>query len=96
MPGRASNLFWTITIRGWNTRVHPYDLKHSFKTNYYYELPYGENKRWNGNRFTEAVLGGWAVSGIWGYSSGSPYSILSGYGTLNRVARSTSTNTASV
>jgi hypothetical protein len=42
------------------------------------------------------VLGGWAVSGIWGYSSGSPYSILSGYGTLNRVARSTSTNTASV
>jgi hypothetical protein len=74
----------------------PYDMKHSFKANYYYELPYGKGKKWSGNRVTNAVLGNWAISGIWGYNSGSPYSILSGYGTLNRAARSTSTNTASV
>ena len=74
----------------------PYDLKHSFKANYYYELPYGKNKHWNGNKFENAVLGGWAVSGIWVYNSGSPFSILSGYGTLNRAARSSGTNTASV
>jgi hypothetical protein len=74
----------------------PYDLTHVFKANYYYELPYGKGKRWSGNTLMNTVLGGWAVAGIWSYQSGSPYSILSGYGTLNRSARSTSTNTASV
>jgi hypothetical protein len=43
-----------------------------------------------------AVLGGWAISGIWSYQSGAPYSILSTYGTLNRDARSANINTASV
>ena len=74
----------------------PQDIRHSFKANYYYELPYGKGKRWSGNKAMNAVLGGWAISGIWTYYSGSPYSILSGWGTLNRSARSTSTNTASV
>jgi hypothetical protein len=74
----------------------PYDVRHVLKANYYYELPYGKGKRWSGNAAMNAVLGGWALSGIWSYQSGSPYSILSGYGTLNRGGRSTSTNTASV
>ncbi len=74
----------------------PYDLTHVFKANYYYELPFGKGKRWSGNAFTNTVFGGWALSGIWSYQSGSPYSILSGYGTYNRGIRSTSTNTASV
>jgi len=74
----------------------PYDLTHTFKANYYYELPYGKGKRWSGNPVMNTVLGGWALAGIWSYQSGSPYSILSGYGTLNRAARSTATNTASV
>ena len=48
-----------------------------------------------------ATLGGWAISGIWAYSSGAPYSILSGYGTLNRTGNTTehisdANNTASV
>ncbi|HWD00155.1 MAG TPA: TonB-dependent receptor [Candidatus Sulfopaludibacter sp.] len=74
----------------------PFDQNHVFKANYYYELPYGKGKKWSGNGLMNTVLGGWAISGIWGYESGSPYSILSGYGTLNRAARSTSTNTASI
>ena len=74
----------------------PFDQNHVFKANYYYELPFGKGKKWIGNRFTNTVFGGWALSGIWSYESGSPYSILSGYGTLNRAARSTSTNTASL
>ncbi len=74
----------------------PFDVRHSFKANYYYELPFGKGKRWSGNSLTNNLIGGWAISGIWAYQSGSPYSILSGYGTLNRSARSTSTNTASV
>ncbi len=74
----------------------PFDIRHSFKANYYYELPFGKGKRWSGNGITNTLIGGWALSGIWAYQSGSPYSILSGYGTLNRAARSSSTNTASI
>lgn len=74
----------------------PFDVTHVFKANYYYELPFGPGKHWSGRRLTNAFIGGWSLSGIWNYQSGSPYSILSGLGTLNRSARSTSTNTASV
>ena len=55
-----------------------------FKANYYYELPFGKGKKWSGNALTNAVLGNWAVSGIWSYQAGAPYSVLSTYGTLNR------------
>jgi hypothetical protein len=70
----------------------PFDLRHVFKANFYYELPWAKR-----NRF----LGGWAVSGIWSYFSGAPYSILSGYGTLNRQGNATehlsdANNTASL
>jgi len=79
----------------------PFDLRHVLKANYYYELPYGKGKHWSGNRFMNATLGGWALSGIWSYSSGAPYSVLSAYGTLNRVGNATEhisdvNNTASV
>ncbi|HWQ54018.1 MAG TPA: TonB-dependent receptor [Bryobacteraceae bacterium] len=74
----------------------PFDMTHAFKANYYYELPYGHGKRWSGNRLMNTVLGGWSIAGVWSYQSGSPYSILSGLGTLNRAGRSTSSNTASV
>ncbi len=74
----------------------PSDIRQSFKANVYYELPFGAGKKWGGNSLVNHVVGNWSVSGIWNYQSGNPYSILSGYGTLNRGARSTATNTASV
>ena len=42
----------------------------------------------------DKILGGWALSGIATYQSGTPFSILSNRGTLNRGARSTGRNTA--
>ncbi|MEO5923004.1 MAG: carboxypeptidase regulatory-like domain-containing protein [Bryobacteraceae bacterium] len=75
----------------------PFDIRHVLKSNFVYELPFGPGKRWaSGNSLLKHVVGGWSVSGIWNYQTGSPYSILSGYGTLNRAARSTATNTASI
>jgi hypothetical protein len=76
----------------------PFDIRHAFKANYYYELPYGTGKRWSGNRLLNQVLGGWALAGIWSYQSGSPFSVLSTLGTLNRggALRSGANNTASI
>jgi hypothetical protein len=72
----------------------PFDLTHAIKANGSYTLPYGKGRRWSGNRITNHILGGWVVTGILTWQSGFPFSVLSGRGTLNRAARSTSTNTA--
>ncbi|MEO8100803.1 MAG: TonB-dependent receptor [Acidobacteriota bacterium] len=75
----------------------PFDVRHVFKANYIYLLPFGKGKMFDGrNSIVNQVIGGWSLGGIWNYQSGAPFSILSGYGTLNRGARSTTTNTASV
>jgi hypothetical protein len=87
LDNASPNLEWART---------PYDLTHVLKANYYIELPFGKEKRWGKGRILNQVVGGWALSGIWSYQSGSPFSILSGWGTLNRDARSAATNTASL
>jgi hypothetical protein len=74
----------------------PYDITHAFRSNFYYELPFGAGKHWNLRGIANAIVGGWALSGIWTYESGAPYSVLSGIGSLNRAGRSAATNTASI
>lgn len=81
------NLEWART---------PYDINHVLKANYMYELPLGKDRKWSAGRYFDQVIGGWTFSGIWSYQSGSPYSVLSTWGTLNRDARSAYTNTASL
>ena len=74
----------------------PFDLTHVVKGNFTYELPYGKGKKWSGSTWMNSILGGWSLSGIMNLESGTPFSIFSNRGTLNRAARSTSTNTASI
>jgi hypothetical protein len=67
----------------------PFDLTHSFKMNGIWELPFGRGRKFDlPNALTEAVLGGWGVSGLMTWNSGAPFSVLSGRGTLNRGGRS--------
>jgi hypothetical protein len=42
-----------------------------------YDLPFGRGMRWGGgaNRLTDAVVGGWQLSGLARWSSGYPFSI---------------------
>jgi hypothetical protein len=60
-----------------------FDLTHMIKSTTIYELPVGENHRLNYRRL-QKVIGGWSVSQVMTWQSGSPFSIISGYGTLNR------------
>jgi hypothetical protein len=69
-----------------------FDLRHQIKINGSYELPLGPGHRLS-YRPLDRVLGGWYIGGIYTWQSGSPFSVLSGRGTLNRSARSGS-NTA--
>ncbi len=71
----------------------PFDLTHVINANWIYDLPLGEGHRLN-SRPLRRFFSGWSVSGLMTWQSGTPFSILSTRGTLNRGARSTSVNTA--
>jgi outer membrane receptor protein involved in Fe transport len=71
----------------------PYDLTHQIKGNWVYDLPFGEGRRLDSPRLRR-LIGGWSISGFLTWQSGTPFSVLSNRGTLNRGARSTGTNTA--
>jgi Carboxypeptidase regulatory-like domain len=64
-----------------------FDLNHMIKMFGEYEIPIGAGHR-IGYRPVNRIIGGWKVSANMVWQSGAPFSILSGYGTLNREARS--------
>ena len=66
-----------------------YDLTHAIKLNHYIPLPFGSGHRFSSdNGLLKRLASGWGLSGIMIIQSGSPVSILSSRGTLNRTARS--------
>ncbi len=52
--------------------VGNYDLTHNFKLSYVYELPFGKGKKWLNGGAAGAILGGWRISAVHLYSSGTP------------------------
>ncbi len=60
-----------------------FDLTHMIKADGFYDLPFGKGKRFSSGRFNR-LIGGWTVGSVMVWQSGAPFSILSGYGTLNR------------
>ncbi len=54
------------------------DITHRLVTNFQYELPFGAGKRFlTGGGFSNAILGGWNLNGVWTLQSGLPISISS-------------------
>jgi hypothetical protein len=78
-----SESFFDVNNRKLDRGRSPFDLTHVFKANAVYELPMGPGHRVNYAPLGR-VLGGWAVSGIWTYQSGLPFSITSGRTTFSR------------
>jgi hypothetical protein len=62
-----------------NRAVSDFDTTHIINANWVYELPFGRGKHFGGgmNGFANAFFGGWAVSGLWRWSTGYPFSLLS-------------------
>jgi len=74
-------------------RARPFfDITHSIKGNFVYDLPAAESYGLD-HGFLNHILSKWTISGITTIRSGNPFSILSTRGTLLRVWRS-KTNTA--
>jgi hypothetical protein len=71
-------------INPWNTRqmraVSDYDLRHNVTAFGIYELPVGKGRMFlgNANKITDAVIGGWQVTGIYRHTSGFPTGVGNG------------------
>ena len=53
------------------------DIPNMFNVAFSYDLPFGRNRQWlsSSNRFVDAILGGWRVSGNFNAESGVPLSV---------------------
>jgi hypothetical protein len=73
----------------------PFDLTHAFKANFTYELPIGKGHKMfaSDHRIVGLLVDGWQTGSIFTWQSGSPFSILSEWGSFNRGLRTTN-NTA--
>jgi hypothetical protein len=59
-------------LSGWRAEKGSsgFDVRHRFVMNFLYEVPFKVE-----NRFANAVVGDWALTGIWQWQSGSPFSV---------------------
>jgi len=76
-PGtRLVNAFDPNGRRG----VSDFDTTHQINANWLVELPFGKGKRFAGNSgaFTDAVIGGWQLSGLARWTSGFPFTVDNG------------------
>lgn len=75
-----------------NTGRSVFHVTHVVNANAIYELPFGQGKRWlSQGGLVDRIFGGWQVSTIVAWQSGSPLSIYSGRATFNRAGRSNCT-----
>jgi hypothetical protein len=56
--------------------IGQFDQTHVFKFSTLYELPFGPGRRWLNQGFLTHVLGGWRISAIQIYSSGTPIELM--------------------
>lgn len=60
--------------------ISDFDTTHQFNTNWILDMPFGKGRAFaaNTNTFTEALVGGWQLSGVARWTSGFPVSISNG------------------
>ncbi|HSH17014.1 MAG TPA: hypothetical protein VLD18_13320, partial [Verrucomicrobiae bacterium] len=72
--------------RRYNRGPSPFDIRHAFKMNAIYELPFGPGKRWStSNAILGRIIGGWELSTITRWQSGRVFLLSGGEGgTVNQ------------
>lgn len=66
----------------------PFDLRQQFKLNSAWDIPIGKGHKLDAGKYGNFIVGGWTLSTFVTVNSGSPFSLTSGRGTLNRAGRS--------
>jgi Carboxypeptidase regulatory-like domain/TonB dependent receptor-like, beta-barrel len=60
-----------------------YNIPHIFQLAYVYDLPFGKGKMWAQNGFSNAILGGWQINGIFSAYQGRQYTLSASDSSLN-------------
>jgi Carboxypeptidase regulatory-like domain len=71
----ATNNYVTLRDLSLSKRLSPYDIRHAFKVNWIYELPFGRGKTFldGASGLTDHLLGGWEFHGTARVQSGRPF-----------------------
>ena len=71
----VSSNFTTLRDKNLDKAASPFDIRHSLKANWIYELPFGRGRAWLGeaNGLVDKLAGGWSVHGAFRMQSGSPF-----------------------
>ena len=74
--GFIINTFDPSQMRG----VSSYDTTHSVNANFVYQLPFGRGRKFgnNMNKFLDAIVGGWEITGLYRQTSGLPFTVING------------------
>jgi hypothetical protein len=66
-------------LRDYSRSVAGFDITHLLNVSWLYQLPVGKGQRFaSGNRVLDAIVGKWALNGIFSARSGEPYEIQAG------------------
>jgi hypothetical protein len=87
----ASSTPFDLRDRNLNYTWSDFDRRHVFQGTYLYELPFGKGK-WmasNATKLVDTFIGGWQVAGTILLTSGRPFTVYSGIGTVSNVVNST-------
>lgn len=70
----AQSNFVSLRNRRLNRGLSPFDIRHAFKGDFIYELPFGRGQKWASGIGTMSnwLIGGWGVNGTFRLQSGSP------------------------
>ncbi|HZD30545.1 MAG TPA: TonB-dependent receptor [Candidatus Angelobacter sp.] len=84
--GSSVGSSFSAILNAWNPRLNygpsDYDVRHLIATSWVVELPFGKGK-WLGNQaspWLDHIIGGWQLSGVGRWTSGLPFSVISGAG----------------
>jgi hypothetical protein len=79
--------FTTARDQGLDKGPSPFDIRHAFKMNWIYELPFGPKRQFlNGhyNAIVRKALEGWQIASVTRVQSGSPIRLISNRNTFNQ------------
>ena len=81
-----SNLqFNTLRDKQFDKGLSPFDITHTMRMFWIYELPFGAGRRWSsGNAIVNRVIGGWEFLGVMALQSGRPFLLTSSRSTVNQ------------
>ena len=77
----AEGAYWMNTYEPeWNYGPAFFDARHNFVFSANYELPFGRGRKWasDASGITDAIIGGWRLSGIFQARSGFPITVTDG------------------